>query len=315
MQNSAWPYIAKTANNDTSGNLNYPKISVITPSYNQGLYIEETILSVLNQHYPNLEYIIIDGGSNDSTIDVIRKYEDRISFWSSAKDNGQSEAINKGLAMATGDIVAWLNSDDYYLPDCLDTVAKIYKKQSELDKGNFWLIGNCLAKGTINWRFNSKAFTKLELLSFWDNVIGQPSVFWANKLVKNPVLQTDLNFTMDLDLWLRMRDLSTPISIDQDFSVARYYDTTKTSSGDYKRFLELKHVLIRNNDQKAKLPNKYLAQKLFNRCFNDYAHKELFIRHNTFYQKIQNEWRPSFRQRISLVVKLSKALIKLLIKK
>ena len=98
-------------------NKTYPKISVITPSYNQGIYIEETIQSVLNQNYPNLEYIIIDGGSNDSTVEVIKKYESKIDFWVSEKDKGQADAINRGFAKATGDILCWLNSDDYFFPD------------------------------------------------------------------------------------------------------------------------------------------------------------------------------------------------------
>ena len=104
-------------------NKTYPKISVITPSYNQGIYIEETIQSVLNQNYPNLEYIIIDGGSSDSTVEVIKKYESKIDFWVSEKDKGQADAINRGFAKATGDILCWLNSDDYFFPDTLKYVA------------------------------------------------------------------------------------------------------------------------------------------------------------------------------------------------
>src|SRR5688500_3818909 len=96
-----------------------PKISIITPTYNQGHFIEQTIQSVIEQDYPNLEYIIIDGGSTDDTLSVIKKYEKYISYWISEKDKGQSEAINKGFKKATGDVVNWLNSDDYYEPGVL----------------------------------------------------------------------------------------------------------------------------------------------------------------------------------------------------
>ena len=91
----------------------YPKISIVTPSFNQGQYIEQTILSVIGQDYPNLEYIIIDGGSSDNTVEIIKKYADKIIYWISDPDNGQSDALNKGLAKCTGEIFNWINSEDY----------------------------------------------------------------------------------------------------------------------------------------------------------------------------------------------------------
>ena len=100
------------------------KISIITPSYNQGEYIEKTIKSILDQGYPNLEYIIMDGGSNDETVEIIKKYEDKITFWQSEPDKGQTDAINKGFEKCTGDIVTWLCSDDYYEPNVLFEIEK-----------------------------------------------------------------------------------------------------------------------------------------------------------------------------------------------
>lgn len=111
----------------------YPKISIVTPTYNQGNYIEYTILSVLNQNYPNLEYIIIDGGSTDNTVDIIKKYEKYITCWVSEKDNGQSEAIRKGFDMATGDLFMWQNSDDVYMPGAFFYIANIFFKNSSYD--------------------------------------------------------------------------------------------------------------------------------------------------------------------------------------
>ena len=120
-----------------------PKISIVTPSFNQGRFLEETILSVLNQNYDNLEYIIIDGGSSDETVDIIRRYEDRLAYWVSEKDRGQVHAINKGLERATGDIFAYLNSDDIYLAGAFNAVVGYFRDHPESD----WICGDTLMFG------------------------------------------------------------------------------------------------------------------------------------------------------------------------
>lgn len=160
--------------------MHYPKISIVTPSYNQAQFLERTILSVINQNYPNLEYIIIDGGSTDGSVDIIKKYKKHLAYWISKKDNGQSDAINKGFAKATGEIYAYLNSDDIYLGSTFETISNIFQKLADADLiyGNANLIdekdnkiGNCIAlpfklKENLNGVFS----------------IPQQSAFWKREV-------------------------------------------------------------------------------------------------------------------------------------
>ena len=115
----------------------FPKISIVTPSFNQAQFLEETILSVINQNYPNLEYIIIDGGSTDGSVDIIKKYEKHLTYWVSEPDNGHGHALNKGFSTTTGEIMAWINSDDKYYPSTFATVAEIFNKFSDIN----WIHG------------------------------------------------------------------------------------------------------------------------------------------------------------------------------
>ena len=111
--------------------MNFPKISIVIPSYNQGQFLEETILSVINQQYPNLELFVVDGASDDNSVEVIKKYEQHLTWWESEKDKGQSDAINKGFAKATGEIISWLCSDDLYMPGALKKVATLFQQQND----------------------------------------------------------------------------------------------------------------------------------------------------------------------------------------
>jgi glycosyltransferase involved in cell wall biosynthesis len=155
----------------------WPKISVVTPSYNQSQFLEKTILSVLNQNYPNLEYIIIDGGSTDGSIEIIKKYEKYLTYWVTEKDNGMYDAINKGLKIASGDILAYLNSDDVYYPNTMNIIVDYFVKHPETSL----VYGNC---DFIDWEGNflyTYRFPKFNWHRFivlnWSS-IPQQTTFW-----------------------------------------------------------------------------------------------------------------------------------------
>jgi glycosyltransferase involved in cell wall biosynthesis len=181
----------------------YPKITIITPSYNQGQYLEQTIQSVINQVYPNLEYIIIDGGSTDKSVEIIKKYEKHLAYWMSEKDKGQSDAINKGLNKASGDIINWLNSDDYYEPGTLSKVAEAFKKSTVnvvCGRGRLFRNPNetvYYSKGTDVYAGN------LPKTIGWAR-IDQPETFFRAAVVKKiGLLDTRLQYLMDRDWWIK----------------------------------------------------------------------------------------------------------------
>jgi glycosyltransferase involved in cell wall biosynthesis len=181
----------------------WPRISIVTPSFNQAAFIERTIQSVLNQNYPNLEYIIIDGGSTDGSVDIIKKYADKLTYWVSEKDNGQTHAINKGFRRATGDIVAWLNSDDEYCQGALKTAAKAFMADKELDL----VFGNSITvdeNGNILRDARHTRFTFTALI-LYGMIISQPASFWRRRLFeKYGYLDESLRFAMDYEFFCRI---------------------------------------------------------------------------------------------------------------
>lgn len=187
--------------------MNYPKISIVTPSFNQGKYLEETILSVLNQGYPNLEYIIIDGGSTDESVDIIRKYEKQLSYWVSEKDKGMYEAVQKGFAKSTGEIMGWINSDDRYHPKSFFVLGDVFSTFPEVE----WLQGNPSSideQGRIVSSFSSRKWSKYNFLQRDYKYIQQESTFWRRSLWEKAgsSLRTDLRYAGDFELWLRFFD-------------------------------------------------------------------------------------------------------------
>lgn len=223
-----WPWTVEPAKLARSAldNKSWPKISVVTPSFNQGQYLEETIRSVLLQGYPNLEYIIIDGGSTDNSLEIIKRYEPWLFYWESEHDRGQGHAINKGFSRATGQIMSWLNSDDIYHEGALNFVAmKLVHKQRALLVGTSVITtGPSELKGRLDKRQPSWDEMVYEACSF-----PQPSVFWSRSLwsLVRP-MNEDLNLALDYDLWLRMRQHAQDVLFtDRSLSYARSHDNQK----------------------------------------------------------------------------------------
>lgn len=236
-----------------------PKISVITPSFNQGQFIEQTIISVISQQYPNIEYIIMDGGSNDDTVEIIKKYEKHIAHWQSKKDDGQAAAINEGFKMATGDILCWLNSDDMYMPGVFD---KVVQKFAGNDKPKI-VFGNCLhfTEGNKKTRGSNvvKSHERFNL-SLCDYII-QPSSFW-NRKVWDTVgpLNEEFTFAFDWDWFIRAEKKGVElVPVPEYFSLYRIHDSHKSGSGDKRRAEELKRIVSLYNDGKlSKAFNKWI---------------------------------------------------------
>jgi glycosyltransferase involved in cell wall biosynthesis len=186
-----------------------PRISIITPSFNQAGFLEQAISSVLGQNYNNLEYIVVDGGSTDGSVDIIRKFDDRIAYWVSEEDRGQTHALNKGLKKATGDIIAYLNSDDFYLEGTLARVAENFSRHPDVDM----VHGRCRIVDEHGVKVGERcaSITKYEeILDLWDvwwkgrNFV-QPEVFWTKRIGdKIGPFREDLFWVMDYEYWLRM---------------------------------------------------------------------------------------------------------------
>lgn len=192
---------------DSDADKDWPTISVVTPSYNQGEFLERTIRSVLNQGYPALEYIIVDGGSTDGSVDVIRKYQSHLACWVSEKDDGQSHAIRKGFNRATGRILAWLNSDDVYLPGTLRRAGRAFMEASSTDV----VYGNvCLIDENDSIIGDRRLTPFIPYLSKYGMLYGgfginQPAAFWTKALYERVGgIDTGFRFTMDNDLFLRL---------------------------------------------------------------------------------------------------------------
>jgi glycosyltransferase involved in cell wall biosynthesis len=208
----------------------WPRISIVTPSYNQGQFIEATIRSVLLQGYPNLEYIIIDGGSTDGTVEIIKKYEPWLTYWVSEKDRGQANAINKGIKQTSGNILAWINSDDLYRPDTFAIVANRFSGHELLDLlwGRCQVINNESKPLFISDRSRYTRHT----LSWGIGALPQPATFWSRRVWQDTGgLRENFFYAMDYDLWIRIALLpySHLLPVSEVLAVFREQQNQKTA--------------------------------------------------------------------------------------
>lgn len=224
---------------------NIPLVSIVTPSYNQGKFIEYSILSVKNQSYPNIEHIIIDGGSTDDTIDVIKKFEGEYNLhWISEIDRGQSDAINKGFKMAKGEIIGWINSDDAYLSrSTISEVVKFFNNNPEakIVYGDTVLIN---AENEIIRLNPVLLFLGHESLKI-HRTPHQPAVFFRRNIIDKYSLDVDLTYCMDLDLWLKIENEYKFYCINKTLSCFRLHDCSKSVSKCHEMDKEIAEVANR----------------------------------------------------------------------
>lgn len=205
-----------------------PGVTVVTPNLNQAAYLEEALRSVLLQDYPDLEYLVIDGGSRDGSVEVIRRYAPHLEYWTSEPDRGQSHALNKGLARATGEVVGWLNADDVYLPNTLKRVAMAFREDPELGL----VYGDCLVlderSGELR-RWSGVGPPGCVALLVHGNGIPQPSAFVRRSVLERTgLLDESMHLAMDYDLWLRISKHTRARYLPEPLSVVRDHAATKT---------------------------------------------------------------------------------------
>lgn len=225
-----------------------PKISIVTPSLNQGRFLQHCIDSIAAQDYPNLEHWIIDGGSTDETVAVVERNAARITGYVSEKDEGAADAINKGFARCTGDIVAWLNADDFYLPGALKAVVGAFAATPDAA----FIFGNGMRvdeAGRDKALFNPgrPIFNRVALVEGLDYIL-QPSTFMgAAAMRKAGQLDKGLRYSFDWDLWIRLADHGPVVAIDAVLSASREWGDTLTASGGFRRSEELRRLAERHS--------------------------------------------------------------------
>lgn len=200
-------------------------VSIITPSFNQAAFLQQTLNSVLQQDHHDLEYLVVDGGSRDGSVDIIRQSASRLAWWVSEPDSGQADAINKALAHARGEVVAWLNSDDYYLPGTVRAAARVFQVHPDA----VLVYGNMLAVDEANRITNKLVYQQVsleDLMCF--RIIGQPAAFIRRSALEAVGgLDTSLHMLLDHQLWIRLATVGRMIYVGETWAAARYHPRAK----------------------------------------------------------------------------------------
>ncbi len=259
---------------------NRPLVTIVTPSFNQDQYLEATILSVLNQSYPNIEYIIIDGGSADGSLSIIRKYTNKLAAWKSEKDCGQTDAINKGFALARGEILAWINSDDTYQPNAVAEAVQFLSGNTQVGMvyGDAYYID---ADGHIIGKFPAAQTSLVKLRRGYVHIPQQASFFRKSIWDQVGPLDTDFYFAMDYDLWVRITSQAPIQYVPSVWANFRLHADAKTIAADEQCWPEMLKVHYRDGGSVfAPIVLKYHIRKLAAPVIR-WRRKRLFSRHRT----------------------------------
>ena len=244
-----------------------PLVSIVTPSYNQAQFLEDTICSVLAQDYTNIEYIIVDGGSTDGSVEIIQKYADRLAWWVSEPDNGQADAINKGLKRAQGEFVAWLNSDDIYFPDAIPRAVEAL----QANPGVGMVFGNAISMDAQGYPLHNQTFGDWgldELMCY--NIICQPAVFMRREILEQvKYLDPDYHYLLDHHLWLRITDVAGAQHIPAIWAGARHHRAAKNVA----RAADFSEEVFRvqkwmQNQPSLQARNKKLKRRIMGGAYN-----------------------------------------------